>query len=314
MIMHVSSRDTRPTAMIFPKIAPKTDPLSLILLLSLLLIPSLTRATEHSDGVPRRIVSLSPIQTENVFLLGSGSQLVGNTTYCTKPDAARNIEKVGSVMEINIEKIAGLRPDLILASNLTPPLQVEQLNKLGLQTETFHQASSFQEICKQFLALGTLLGRKQQAERIIDEAQQRVDNVRRAVEHLPKQKVFFQVGAHPLFSSTKKSFTNDYIVFGGGENIAHEKTSGAMSTEEILALTPDVIIIAVMGSEDGIGANEKRKWQSYEVLEAAKSGRIYVLDPDQVCSPSPLTFAKALEDIARLIHPEAWNEKNPGSE
>ena len=85
----------------------------------MLVIPSITGAAEQAEGVPLRIVSLSPIQTKNVFLLDAGSQLVGNTTYCTKPEAARSIEKVGSVMEINIEKIAGLRPDLILASNLT---------------------------------------------------------------------------------------------------------------------------------------------------------------------------------------------------
>lgn len=279
----------------------------------MLVIPSITGAAEHVDGVPLRIISLSPIQTENVFLLGAGSRLVGNTTYCTKPEAARNIEKVGSVMEINIEKIAGLRPDLILASNLTSTLQLEQLNKLGLRTKKFHQASSFMDICHQFRELGKLLGREQQAERITEEAQRRVNKVRSAVEHLPKQKVFLQVGAHPLFSSVKKSFTNDYIVFGGGQNIAREKTSGAMTTEEVLALAPDVIIIAVMGSEDGVGANEKTKWQNYEVLAAAKTGRIYVLDPDQVCSPSPLTFAKALEDIARLIHPEVRNQGNTES-
>lgn len=283
------------------------------ILFLMLVIPSITGAAEHVDGVPLRIISLSPIQTENVFLLGAGSRLVGNTTYCTKPEAARNIEKVGSVMEINIEKIAGLRPDLILASNLTSTLQLEQLNKLGLRTKKFHQASSFMDICHQFRELGKLLGREQQAERITEEAQRRVNKVRSAVEHLPKQKVFLQVGAHPLFSSVKKSFTNDYIVFGGGQNIAREKTSGAMTTEEVLALAPDVIIIAVMGSEDGVGANEKTKWQNYEVLAAAKTGRIYVLDPDQVCSPSPLTFAKALEDIARLIHPEVRNQGNTES-
>ena len=289
----------------------KTDRSFLVaILFFMLVIPSITGAAEQAEGVPLRIVSLSPIQTENVFLLGAGSQLVGNTTYCTKPEAARSIEKVGSVMEINIEKIAGLRPDLILASNLTSQLQVEQLNKLGLRAKTFHQASSFQEICDQFLTLGKLLGREQQAKRIIDEAQRRVDNVSRAVERFPKPKVFLQVGAHPLFSSVKKSFTNEYITLGGGENIAYENTSGAMSTEEVLALAPDLIIIAVMGSEDGIGANEKTKWLSYDVLKAAKTGRIYVLDPDQVCSPSPLTFAKALEDIARLIHPDAWGSAN----
>ena len=282
--------------------------LLILVLLFAFLDPSMTQAGALSDAAPSRIISLSPIQTENVFLLGAGDLMVGNTTYCTRPDTARNIEKIWSVMEINIEKIIGLQPDLILASNLTPSSLVEQLGKLGFRTRTFRQTSSFKEICHQFLELGRILGREQLAEKIIDEAQRRVDTVRCRVEHLPKQKVFLQVGANPLFSSVENSFTNEYIVFGGGVNIAQKKPAGAMTTEEVIALAPEVIIIAVMGSEDGIGAQEIKRWQQYAVLNAAQTGRVFVLDPDQVCSPSPLTFAKALEDIARLIHPEAWNK------
>ena len=286
----------------FPRPAGRTLAAVVSLLLCALLW-TLPAGAAGTRDVPMRIVSLSPLLTENVFLLGAGERMVGNTSYCTKPEAAKAVAKVGSVMELSIERIIGLRPDLVLAINLSPPQQVAQLERLGLRVRTFHQPESFAEMCDQFLELGTLLGREQRAREIVDEAARRAEAVRTATADLPRRKVFLQVGANPLFSSVQDSFTHEYMVLGGGENIAGDRRSGAMTTEQVLALDPEVIIIAVMGSEDGVGGGEKGKWERYRAMRAVRDGRVHVLDPDQVCSPSPLTFAASLEAIARLIHP-----------
>lgn len=285
---------------------------SMILVLLLLSLPIVSCASASPENVRHRLISLSPVITENVFLLGLGDQLVGNTTYCNKPEAARRVEKVGSVMEINIEKIVRLRPDLILVSNLTPLSLLEQFDALGIRTKFFPQTTSFAEICEQFIDLGRELGREKEALEVVRTAQQQVNEVRSQVQSLPKQRVFLQVGANPLFSSMKDSFTHEYILFGGGLNIAEGLQFGALSTEHVLALAPDVIIIAVMGSESGVGVQEKEKWERYTSLKAVSSGRVYVLDADEVCSPSPITFARVLSTIARLIHPELWNKEDDG--
>nr|WP_321465938.1 helical backbone metal receptor [uncultured Desulfobulbus sp.] len=256
------------------------------------------------EAYPARLVSLSPLLTENIFLLGAGDRLVGNTVYCQRPEAARLVEKIGSVQELSIEKIVSLRPDLVLSINLNPPQQVGQLRNLGLQVETFRQPASFTDICLQFHRLGDLLGLEQQAEAIIARAQAKVNAVQAAVGPLPKAKVFLQVGASPLFSSVKNSFTHDFIDLAGGINIAGEQRSGTMKVEQVIALNPQVIIIAVMGSEGGIGADQKKHWLVFPTLDAVRDQRVYLLDPDLVCSPSPLTFADTLVTFARLIHPQ----------
>ena len=289
---------------VFPFPRPTGRTLAAVVsLLVCALLWTLPAGATGTREVPMRIVSLSPLLTENVFLLGAGERMVGNTSYCTKPEAAQAVAKVGSVMELSIERIIGLRPDLVLAINLSPPQQVAQLERLGLRVHTFHQPESFAEMCAQFLELGALLGREQRAREIVDEAARRTEAVRTATADLPRRKVFLQVGANPLFSSVQDSFTHEYMVLGGGENIAGDRRSGAMTTEQVLALDPEVIIIAVMGSEDGVGGGEKGKWERYRAMRAVRDGRVHVLDPDQVCSPSPLTFAASLEAIARLIHP-----------
>jgi iron complex transport system substrate-binding protein len=274
----------------------------LALALTTILQPAL--AFSQSGIFPQRIVSLGPINTENVFLLGAGDRLVADTSYCVHPAAARDKVKIGSVMQLNIEQILGLQPDLILATGLTSPQQVAQLAASGVRVVHFSQPSNFTAICDQFLEMGKLLGLETRAHEIIAEAQKEVRTIQQRVSGFPQKKVFLQVGAHPLFASVASSFTNDYIVLAGGINIAAVQHDGRYNQEKVTAQNPDVIIIAVMGSEGGIGAREKEEWLRFEPISAVRNRQIFVVDPDIICSPSPLTFVKGLAQVAALIHPQ----------
>src|SRR5688500_11321732 len=69
-------------------------------------------------SVPReitRVVSLAPNLTEMLFAIGAGERVVGTDDYSNYPDAAKKIAKVGG-MQPNVEKIAALKPDLVIAS------------------------------------------------------------------------------------------------------------------------------------------------------------------------------------------------------
>jgi len=253
---------------------------------------------------PERIVSLGPINTENVFLLGAGDRLVANTHYCVRPEAAKTIEKIGSVMQISIEKIIGLQPDLVLATGLTQMRQLKQLESVGIKVVQFKQPASFADICTQFLQLGQLLGLEQAANEIINKTKNKVVILQKKVSLLLKQKVFLQVGLQPMFSSVASSFTNDFIVLAGGSNIASKQKNGIINNEKVIAANPDVIIIAIMGSESGIAAKEKERWMQIPVINAVQNNRVHVISPDIACSPSPATFAETLAIMADMIHPE----------
>ena len=252
---------------------------------------------------PQRIVSLGPINTENVFLLGAGDRLVANTSYCVRPEAAKEKEKVGSVMQVSIEKIIALQPDLVLATGLTSAQQVKQLQSIGIEVVQFSQPQSFTDICAQFLRLGQLLGLETEAKQIVREAKEQVAAIQEKVTPLPKPRVFLQIGAQPLFTAVPGSFTHDFIELGGGINISHELTFGTTSYEKVIAENPDVIIIAIMGTESGIAVREKEKWQEISAIKAVMNKRIHLINPDLACSPSPATFSEALTIVASLIHP-----------
>jgi iron complex transport system substrate-binding protein len=277
--------------------------LELLLVIAVGLSPT-SAFSEDGQQYPQRIVSLGPINTENVFLLGAGDRLVADTSYCVHPAAARDKVKIGSVMQLNIEQILGLHPDLILATGLTTPQQVAQLAASGVRVVHFRQPSDFAEICDQFLELGRLLGLENRAQEIIAEAQQEVGAIQLRIRGVPPKKVFLQVGAHPLFASVASSFTNDFIVLAGGINIAAGQHDGRYNREKVTAQNPDVIVIAVMGSEGGTGAREREEWLRFDPISAVRNRQVFVVDPDLICSPSPMTFVKGLEQIAALIHPQ----------
>ncbi len=87
---------------------------------------------------------------------------------------------------------------------------------------------------------------------------------------------------------------NDFIIFCNGENIADDLTRGTMTRESVLLRNPDVIIIATMG---GFGKDEMDIWKSYKGLKAAETGKIFLVDSETSCSPTPDNFLKAFRDI-----------------
>ncbi|MCP4338465.1 MAG: ABC transporter substrate-binding protein [Desulfobulbaceae bacterium] len=254
---------------------------------------------------PKRIVSLGPVNTENVYLLGVGDRLVGTTRYCVRPEAAKNTEKIGSVMQVCVEKIIGLQPDLVLATGLTRASQVDLLRKVGLKVVRFDQPSSFASSCDQFEELGRLLGLEEKAKAITAELHSQIKDMidRIAQLGLPSQQVIMQIGANPLYVSGRDSFTNDFIELILAENAIGNAPSGRVNYERVIAADPDVILIGIMGSETGVAADERKKWAQIKVIKAVRDKRIYVVDPNLVCSPSPDTFVQALRAIVPLIYP-----------
>lgn len=246
-----------------------------------------------------KVISLGPSITEELYLLGAGDNIVGVTTYCIRPKEAQLKEKVGTVMEIDIEKIISLRPDLVIATPLTDRKGLEKLKDMGINIINIPLAKNFSELCNQFLGLGRIVGKEEKAKKILQKAQGKVSKVKNFVKDIPKLNVFVQVGARPLFTMTKDSFINDYIELAGGINIAKEDRSGLYSRERVLEQDPDIILIVTMGIT---GEREKKIWGSFKNLKAVRNKRIYILNSYKMCSPTPVSFAQMLEELAGILH------------
>ncbi len=246
-----------------------------------------------------KIVSLGPSITEELYLLGVQDKLFGVTTYCQKPLPAAEKDKVGSTVEVNVEKIVSIRPDLVLATSMVNPKSLEKLKELGIKVVVFGAAEDFGHMRAQFLELADYLGERGKAEKILDEVGKRVEKVKDSVKGLPRPRVIVQAGARPLWVASGDSFINDIIEMSGGENIGPEGKNGIFSRERVLELDPDVIIITTMGM---VGEEEEFLWRKYPSISAVRNNRIYIVDSYKFCSPTPVSFAEALEEMAFILH------------
>lgn len=262
---------------------------------------------------PQRVVSLSPIITETIYLLGAQDRLIANTSYCSVPEAAQHKEKIGSVIQMNVEKIVALKPDLVIASPLSREKQLKILEKLSIPVMRAKNPITFDQMCEMTLGLGETLGRADQARQVVNQARQAAGAILARTAVLDKPFVFLQIGIKPLHSANKEMFINEYIRFAGGINIAENEGTGVYSREKVLAMDPDIILVATMGSSKKAAVLEREKWLAHKGLKAVQQRRVHVLDAEAVCSPTPVTFVQGLEKILPLIHPQFSQGQGSGA-
>jgi len=188
---------------------------------------------------------------------------------------------------------------------LTDPKSIRKMRELGLNVVTFTIADTFSALCDVFLQIGRTTGRSEEAARLVGIARTRVEAIRHRTARLPKPGVLVQIGSKPFFVATKDVFMNDFIEFAGATNVFRDVSSGSVGREEAVLRDPDVILIVTMGLS---ARNERLAWKRFPTVKAVRNERIYVVDSDDVCSPTPVSFARSLSDIAALLHPREAKE------
>jgi iron complex transport system substrate-binding protein len=170
---------------------------------------------------------------------------------------------------------------------------------VGIRVEVFLPPRDFQALCDNFSQIAHMVGRKQKAREIIQQAERELATIKGKVKGMSKPRVFVQIGEKPLVAAGGDSFIDDFVAFAGGVNIAREVKTSVYSREEVVRKNPDIIIIARMGMA---GEREKAAWVEYKTIRAVQTKRIYTVDPYRFCSPTPLSFVEQVRELVRLFH------------
>lgn len=245
----------------------------------------------------QRIISLAPSLTQNLYLLGLDNNVVGYTSYCEEA-VHGNKEIVASAIKVNLEKVAVLRPDMVLTTTLTPPETIEQIESFGIKVMVYKSPESYESICEQFFDIAEKTNTQASAETIISECNDRINVIKESRKNKKSLRIFFQIGTNPLYCVSPKTFMDDYITFCHGKNVVSTPQCGAVSRESIIVSDPEVIFITAMGIK---GEDEQGTWESYKDLSATSSSSIYLLDSNKACSPTPITFVETLETMINYI-------------
>lgn len=245
-----------------------------------------------------RIVSLAPSITNSIYALGAQDKLVGCTNYCKEAIADKK-PVVASVMKINTEMLVSVKPDLVIATDFTNAKDISTIEKFGIEVKKVSNAHSYDEICSQFKDLGVLVGKSNEADKIINDSRKRVNKIVQASRKNKPVSVFFQIGADPLYTVIPNTFMNDYIRFINGINIASLLTKGRIGREFVLKANPDYLFIVTMGI---VGEKEEKEWRKFANIKAVRNNHIYIVDSSIACVPTPFSFAEALEYIYKCIN------------
>ncbi len=260
------------------------------------------------ESPPKRIVTLAPNLTEIVFELGLGDRLVGVTRFSNYPPDAARIPKIGSYVNLNVEKIIELAPDLVIATaNGNNKMVIELLGHSGIPVYVVNPRN-LREVIHTIAILGNPLGVRKRAKELAKRMNFRVDNIVRKVKGLKRPLVFLQINIKPIMTVNGNTFHNDLIRLAGGKNMAEDLpvTYPRISMEEVICKKPEVIIISSM-ERGGSFEAARKKWMKWPNIPAVKDGRVYLVNSDLLDRSSP-RLIKGLETVAKLIHPEVeWN-------
>ncbi len=254
---------------------------------------------------PKRVVSTAPTPTEILFAVGAGGLVVGVDDYSDYPAATKNITKVGS-FELNVEVILGLKPDLIISSDLVPLAQLQQLEDRGVPYVIL-AARTIQDVFNDIKLVGLITNRIDAANDLVSSLQERVDTVsaKTADVNLSRPSVYLEF--YPLWTYGPGSFGDDLITLAGGVNIASNLSQEyvPVTDEFVIAQDPQVIIYTVGTNFNGTTPETITERPGWSSITAVSGNAIYSIDDNIVSRYGP-RIVDGLEAIAHMLHPELF--------
>jgi iron complex transport system substrate-binding protein len=252
---------------------------------------------------PLRIISLAPTNTELLFALGLDKKIVGVTQYCDYPEAARKKEKVGGFINLDLERIRALQPDLILAFGTMQLPVVETMEKSGFKVFWIYP-HTVDDILDSFERVGRLTGAVQEARQLRIAVEKEVIDLRKEFSDLSEEKrptILRVMSFNQPATIGAKSFQTDLFRLAGGRNAfpAAGQDYFELNAQELLKGDPEVVLVC--GSDEK-GLKQKMKDSPlYGKLAAVKKDAVLVLPCELTCRPGP-RIAETARRLARYIH------------
>ena len=258
------------------------------------------------EGPAQRVLSMAPSNTEILFAIGAGSQVVGRDSLSDYPAEAADITDIGSTFEaLNTESIVSLKPDLVLAAEINTPEQVKQLEDLGLTVYYLKNPHTLEEMYDNVAIVAQLTGHEDEAAALIESLKARVAAVDEKVAPLSSRPgVFYELDAtDPAkpYTAGKGTFITLLIDRAGGYNIASDiEGYPQFSLEQVVTADPAFIILG--DARYGITPESIAQRPGWENLSAVKNGNVVPFNDDLASRPGP-RLVDALEELAKILRP-----------
>ncbi|MGH8711519.1 MAG: cobalamin-binding protein, partial [Burkholderiales bacterium] len=245
------------------------------------------------EAPARRIVALAPNITELAYAAGAGGKLVGVSGYSDYPQEAKNIVRVGDAMHADIERIAMLKPDLVLAwKSGNHAGDIGKLEKFGIKVFVMEPAK-LPDIPRLLRSIGKLADTSAAAETAAEDFERKLETLRKRYSTKRPISVFYEIWNEPLMTVNGTHMISDVLRLCGGTNAfaTARMLTPVISAESLVAADPEVIIS---------GSSKLENWQRYKMLGAVRNHQVFFVQPDLLERQSPRILEGASEVCKQL--------------
>ncbi len=282
-------------------------------------VPSATAITFTDDlnrtvtlaGPAQKVVSLAPSNTEILFAIGAGTQVVGRDETSDYPAEALSLPTIGGYSGFNLEAIVALHPDLVLAQGggFNSPELVASLENLGLTVYVLPNPPTIEAMYSNLETVGALTGHESEAAALVESLKGRVaavDEKILPISHGPT--VYYELDAtDPTkpYTAGPGSFIDMLITRAGGVNVGAglQGQWAQISLEQLVVANPATIILGDAAYGETPAKVAARP--GWETLTAVQTGQVFAFDDNLVSRPGP-RLVDGLEAMAKLLHPDLF--------
>lgn len=266
-----------------------------------------------SAELPQRWVSSGGSLSEWVVRLGGESKLVGVDTTSLHPQSLRQLPSVGYQRALSAEGVLSLRPDILIGSEeMGPPPVVAQIAAAGVRVESLSAKPDLATLERNVLRLGELLGVSAQArEQMAAYRQQLQDQDQwvaeaRRTQAPPRVVMLLGHAGSNLMAAGQGSLAVWLIEQAGGESPVAHQGYKALSNEALLALDPQVLIVAdrSLHGEEARQALLKHN-PLLQQTSAVRDGRLLALDPTLLVGGLGPRLPEGLAELSAAFYPSA---------
>ncbi len=251
------------------------------------------------DGPVKRIVSLAPHITELLFAAGAGARIVGTVEYSDYPEPAKQIERIGNHSVIDLERVATLRPDLIVAwQSGNPRPALEKLELMGYPM-FYSEPRTIEDIVSTMNSFSAMAGTQDTAAPEVRQFRRDYQRLKAKYADKPVVTVFYEIWNQPMMTINGQHLISEVIRLCGGHNVFAEldKLAANVGIEPVLAADPDVIIAS---SNNGKAPHWLFDWKRWKDLNAVRFDNLFFVNWNHINRHSP-RILKGVRDVCELL-------------
>lgn len=238
-----------------------------------------------------RVISLAPHVTELLYAAGGADRIIAAVDYSDYPEQAKRLPRVGSNREVDMERIAALKPDLLVVwMHGSSERQIEQIRALGIPM--FHsEPKKLIEIPSSLTRLGKLMGTEPVADAAAADMRKQLAALAAQYARRPTVRMFYQVWHKPLHTLNGGHIVSDAIRLCGGENIYADMkvTAPVVGIEAVLQDDPEVILAGARSKEEDSVA----MWRAFPAMTAVRRANLMQVDGNLLNRSGPRMIAGA---------------------